>query len=372
MAIALLSVCACSAKIGGANPDSPPGAADAHLDGDGAIIPNPDGPTSDAPAQVGGGLFSKPMPWTEDIYDAPADTQSSTIISGLEHVGGWGTGGFQMDISIIIQGADGSTPRVTFVPKDDAWSQQKFGTPDNAEFYSPDCDTPKMPLPTGGAVEGENGYACTQDGDCHLLIIDSSTRHLYEMWRADMVSGTLYGGCTADWDLDAAYDAKLLRGKGCSSADAGGFPITAMLATPEEVASGDVKHALRFILPNTRIRNGMYVAPGTHSTFPTSGPSDAPPYGVRFRLRKDYPLNTLPSDGARTLAKALQHYGMFLADGGSVPMTIASDRFRTVTWSSLGVNEQSLLALTPSDFEVVGYSTPINWKADTNCYRTGL
>src|SRR5207253_11272291 len=132
----------------------------------------------------------------------------------------------------------------------------KFGTPDNAEFYSPDCDTPKMPMPVGGAVEGETGYACTQNGDCHLLIVDSSTHHLYEMWRADLQGGTLYGGCTADWNPDAADDPKLLRGKGCSSADAGGFPITAMLATPEEVASGEVKHALRFILPNTRIRNG--------------------------------------------------------------------------------------------------------------------
>lgn len=376
LAIAMFGLCACSARFGGTDPDAKPGTGTGTGDSDAPPGPGdpdarPGGPTVDGP-QATGGLFSKPMPWTEDVFGMTPSSQSSTIITGLTNLGGWGTGGFQMDISILIQTADGSTPTVTFTPKDDAWSQAKYGTPDNAEFYAPDCDKPKMPMPVGGAVEGETGYACTQDGDCHLLIVDQASRHLIEMWRADYQGGVLYGGCVADWNLDAAYDQKLLRGAGCSSADAGGFPITAMLATSDEVATGQVEHALRFILPNARIRNGIYIAPGTHSTFPTSGPADAPPYGVRFRLRADYPLASLPSDGARTLAVALQHYGMFLADGGTVPVTIASDRFSTVKWSSLGVDEQSLSALEPSDFEVIEYGTPVDYKANTDCTRTGL
>ena len=368
----LATLCACNAHFGSNGPDGGGGGT-----GTGSGDGNPgggDGPTGPGidGQQASGGLFSHPMPWTEDVFGQPASNQSSAIIGALTSAGGWGTSGFQMDLSITIQSADASTPRVTFAPKDDAWSQAKFGTPDNAEFYTPDCDTPKMPMPVGGAVEGETGYACTNDGDCHLLVIDQGARHLYEMWRADYQNGTLYGGCTADWNLDAAYDPTKLRGLGCSSADAGGFPMVAMLATPEEVAAGHVDHALRFILPNPRIRKGIYVAPGTHSTFPTNGGANTPPYGVRFRLRADYPLANLPSDGARTLAVALQHYGMFLADGGNVPMTLASDKFRAVTWSSVGVDEQSLLALKPSDFEVVEMGTPVDYLADTNCYRTGL
>jgi hypothetical protein len=356
----MVSICACSGNIGGGA-----GGADAPTGGGGG-----DGP------QAGGGLFTKPMPWTEDVFDAPAAAESQTVITGLIHAGGWGTdtgdgkGPFQMDISIPIQYADGATPLVTFVPKDNAWSQAQFGDTDHAEFYSPDCDKVKMPLPAGGSVEANPGYACTDDGDCHLLVVDRADHHLYEMWRADQQSGTLYGGCLAVWNLDGAY-GDTLRGKGCSSADAGGFPIAAMLATPEEVKAGEIKHALRFILPNARIRKGMYVTPGTHTTQPTDGGLDTPPYGVRFRLRKDYPLASLPSDGARVLAKALQHYGMYLADGGSIPITIATDKFSAVTWDSLGVDSHSLNALTPGDFEVVKYSTPIDG-SHLDCVRNNL
>jgi serine/threonine-protein kinase len=354
-----LALGACNAHFGGpggaGDTDGPPGSS---IDAPpGSVIDGPPGSVPDG-AAAAGGLFSHPMPWSTDVYGQPASSQSSTIINGLVAAGGWGTSGFQMDLSITVQTATASTPYVAFTP--------------TADFYTPDCDQVKMPMPVGGAVEGETGYACTGGGDCHLLVIDPIGRHLYEMWEANYVNGTLNGGCTADWNLDASYDPNLLRGKGCSSADAGGFPMTAMLPTTEEVASGHVDHALRFILPNPRIRKGIYVAPGTHSTNPTAGGAATPPYGVRFRLRPDYPLASLPSDGARTLAVALQHYGMFLADGGNVPMTLASDRFHAVTWASLGVDEQSLLALQPSDFEVVDYGTPVNYFADDNCYRTGL
>jgi hypothetical protein len=134
-----------------------------------------------------------------------------------------------------------------------------------------------------------------------------------------------------------------------------------MLVTADEVAAGNVPHALRFILPNSRIRGGhVYVHPGTHTTGATSGPSSAPPYGVRFRLRADYPLSSLPSDGARTIAKALQKYGMFLADGGTVPLTFANDKFTTHKWSEVGVSATSLSALKVTDFEVVDMANTVS------------
>jgi serine/threonine-protein kinase len=44
------------------------------------------------------------------------------------------------------------------------------------------------------------------------------------------------------------------------------------------VAAGAIHHAIRFILPNNRIQHHVYVHPATHSTGPTSGGPDAPPY----------------------------------------------------------------------------------------------
>src|SRR5258705_13136452 len=100
------------------------------------------------------------------------------------------------------------------------------------------------------------------------------------MWRANI--GTSFtGGCAAVWDLARAYPATL-RGDQCSSADAGGFPIASMLFSADEVASGTIDHAIRFILPNSRMRAGVYVRPASHAGGPSGG-ANLPPYGVRFR-----------------------------------------------------------------------------------------
>ena len=62
------------------------------------------------------------------------------------------------------------------------------------------------------------------------------------------------------WDLNKAYPDNL-RGDQCTSADAAGFPVAALTPTADEVASGAVNHALRFILPNDRMKADVYVPP---------------------------------------------------------------------------------------------------------------
>jgi hypothetical protein len=243
----------------------------------------------------------------------------------------------QIDFSINLLYADASTPFETFLP--------------NGDFYSPDCDQLPFPVPANGAVEGETGYACTQGGDCHLLVVDPITSILYEMYGADIEGSTFNGGCVAVWNLMSTYPPNL-RGDGCTSADAGGFPVAAMLFTADEVAAGDIPHAIRFILPNSRIRHDTYVHPGSHTTGATSGAASAPPYGVRFRLRADYPLSGL-SAGAQVVAKAMQKYGLFLADGGNIALTAANDAFTTNKWASVGVDSHSLSAIQVTDMEVV-------------------
>jgi len=222
-----------------------------------------------------------------------------------------------------------------------------------------------FPVPSGGALEGESGYTCTQDGDCHLLVVHPPTHKLYEMWRANISGGTFYGGCTAVWDLAKSYPANL-RGDGCTSADGGGFPIAAMLFTADEVAAGVVPHAIRFILPNARIRAGTYVHPGTHTTGATSGGANAPPYGVHFRLRASYPLANLPTEGARVVARAMQKYGLFLADGGNIALTAADDRFTQHKWTDVGVDAYAFSGISVSDMEVVDLGTPMTI---TDCMR---
>src|SRR5262249_34714970 len=155
-----------------------------------------------------------------------------------------------------------------------------------------------------------------------------------EMWRADIRDGRFRGGCLAGWDTSRVYPPSR-RGEQCTSADAAGYPIAPLLFTAHEVAAGGIDHPIRFILPNARVPKGEYVHPAPHGTRATTGPPDAPPYGARLRLRSDFAMDRLPNAAARVVARAMQKYGMLLADGGNIALTAQSDRFTRAKWSGL-------------------------------------
>ena len=288
-------------------------------------------------------LLPPSLRFDDDVSALPAAPTSAATIAAVAAAGGWGHwGSFQIDTTIEVLFAAPSTPRVS-------WSPTK-------DWFEPDCDRDDVPLPAGGALEGEKGYACTGDGDCHLLVVDPAARRLYEQWRADLKAPPRRGGCLAVWDLARDYGPSG-RGEGCTSADAAGLPIAPLLAEADEVAAGHIDHALRFVLPNDRIRRRAYVHPATHSTDATQGGPDTPPLGARLRLRADYPLAKLPSDGGRVLARALQRYGMFLADGGQSTLTVRSDSTSHTTWEGR-VRPIDLEPLRVEDFEVLPSEPP--------------
>lgn len=304
------------------------------------------GPATGAP----GPFFDQPMFFNQDYTGVAPSADSAQQIAALRAAGGWGNGDFmQVDFSFDVLLADADAPLRTFTPTGD--------------FFEPDCDQVEIPVPAGGNVEGESGYACTTDGDCHLLVYSPSRGSLYEMWRANINGSSFRGGCLAVWDTHATY-TDTLRGDQCTSADAAGFPIAPLLFTADEVAAGSIDHAIRFILPNDRPKVG-YVRPATHATFTDGGP-DAVAYGVHLRLRADYPIDTLPSEGAKVVARAMQKYGMYHADGGNIALTAASDRYTTAKWEGL-LDPRDLGDLTVEDFEVMDHGPTIELTLD--CVR---
>jgi hypothetical protein len=289
-------------------------------------------PTPGSPAAR---FFPAGAPWYQDVTDAALDRESAAVIAFLDRVG-FGLGRLQIDFSLEVVEAPAGTALQSFQPTED--------------HFRPDCDLDPVPIPPGGAIEEETGYACTNDGDCHLIVVDRSRQRLFEMWRADIRNGNFRGGCLAVWDMSRLYPPTG-RGEQCTSADAAGYPIAPLLFTADEVAAGTIDHAIRFILPNARIRRGEYVHPATHVGSPT-GPRDAPPYGTRLRLRADFPLDRLPNAGARTVARAMQKYGMLLADGGNIALTARSDRSTRAKWEGL-LGSRDLDGIRPSDFAMV-------------------
>jgi hypothetical protein len=299
-----------------------------------SALPSP-GPAA-TPAAGAGAFFPPSAVWSADISRAPLDRDSAAVIAYLDQLG-WGTGRMQIDFSIEVLEAGADTPLLAFQPTED--------------HFLPDCDLDPVPVPPGGALEGETGYECRSDGDCHLIVVDRPRQKLFEMWRADLQGERFRGGCLAVWSLGRVYPPSG-RGEQCTSADAAGYPIAPLLFSADEVAAGAIDHAIRFILPNARIRKGEYVRPATHGTRATSGPPDAPPYGARLRLRAGYDLDRLPNPGARVVARAMQKHGILLADGGNIALTARSDRSTKAKWAGL-LGPRDLDTLRPADFEMV-------------------
>ncbi len=211
--------------------------------------------------------------------------------------------------------------------------------------YGGESDPGPYPIPLVPLIEGNpNG-----SGDRHLLTVDTSTCKLYELYAAHKSGSQWYAGSGAIFDLNS----NALRRAGWTSADAAGLPILPGLARYEEVAAGEIRHALRFTAPAT---NGTYIWPARHKT---SSPfnANAPPMGQRFRLKASYDISGF-SPQARVVARAMQVYGLILADNGSAwYVTGAPDP----GWNNTVLHE--LDVIHGSDFEAVNES---GWMVDPN------
>jgi len=299
--------------------------------------------------------------WNQDITADSADANSATMIASSV---GWGTGAtaFQIDFSfhtIYTSWAGFTQPAFVKEPG----------------YYS-DCDTGyAVPLPLVGAIEGSSNYSCNLNNDCHLTIVHGST--LYESYQTFVDANGVNALCVVKWHLNLVYPPNG-RGDRCTSADAAGFPITPLLATPNDVwnaipangGNGVLGHALRFTLPNSRIRPGVYVHPATHDGVRSgSGPSNGIPYGARLRLRPSFNVGAYNA-AAQVILNTLKTYGMFLSDGGNVPLTLDDGMFTSHSWFDADINldTHTLFGVALGDFEVMPIGTVYAYDAVThNC-----
>jgi hypothetical protein len=202
-------------------------------------------------------------------------------------------------------------------------------------------DPGPYPIPRDVPIEG----GAHPTGDRHVIVLDRSSCTDYELYDAHPVaegqSWTAGSGAIFHLDSDA------LRPAGWTSADAAGLPILPGLARYAEVRAGAIDHALRFTAPCTGPR---YVYPARHEAATCSG-ADAPPMGLRVRLKASADISHLPSQ-ARIVATALKRYGMILADNGS-PWYISGAP--SPHWNDGALHQ--LDRLTGADFQVVDTSS---------------
>ena len=105
--------------------------------------------------------------------------------------------------------------------------------------YSSESDKVGYPIPAHPRIEGGS--------DRHILMVDTNSCRLYELFAAVKTTTGWRAGSGATWDLRS----NKLRPDGWTSADAAGLPILPGLVRYDEFARGVIPHALRFTAPDT-------------------------------------------------------------------------------------------------------------------------
>ena len=166
--------------------------------------------------------------------------------------------------------------------------------------YGDESDHVGYPIPAGVHIEGGS--------DHHALLVDRDSCRLYELYALRREGGVWHAGSGATWSLRSSK----LRPAGWTSADAAGLPILPLLARWYEVRRGNIPHALRVTVSRTR---RAYVYPARHFASSSTDPS-LPRMGERLRLKASVDISHLPPQ-ARVVARAMQRYGLIVADNGS-------------------------------------------------------
>lgn len=263
--------------------------------------------------------------WNKDISSAPVDPNSVAIINfigaGIGLHPDFGSGlynGQSIGIPYLVVGA------------------QQGMLPINFTAYGDESDPGPMPIPVTAQIEG---YPAPGSGDRHVLVLDSRNCWLYELYSSYPNAANWNAASAAVWDLTADEQ----RPYTWTSADAAGLPIFPGLARYDEVAAGQINHALRFTLQSSR---AAFVPPASHWAANSSN-ALAAPMGMRLRLKASFDISSF-SAANQAILTALKKYGMIMADNGS-SMYISGapdDRWDNSDLHNLG-------SVTAADFEVI-------------------
>jgi len=273
-------------------------------------------------------LFPADNIWNRDISSLPVHPNSANFIVGIgltSHVhADFGSGlynGAPIGIPYIV--VSGSQP---YVPV-------SFN-------YAGESNPGPYPIPSNAAVEGGS----QSSGDRHVIVVDSGTCRLYEMYASyPQSNGSWKAGSGAVWSLNSDS----LRPSTWTSADAAGLPILPGLVRYDEIASGVINHALRFTVNSTQ---SAFLWPARHYASSSTNPN-LPPMGLRLRLKANVNISSF-SRTNQIILTALKRYGMIVADNGSSWYISGAPDNR---WNN---DDLHILGAIPgSDFEAVNESS---------------
>ena len=264
--------------------------ADADADADAA------GDAGPGPTLGGCPMFPPDNPWNTPIDDAPLHERSAAFIESMG-----GATALHPDFGTEWEGAPIGIP-YTLVPASQPLVDVVFD-------YADESEPGPYPIPLDALIEG----GPDADGDRHILLLQTGSCTLYEIFSAyppGAAGEPWTAGSGAIWHLDRNE----VRPDGWTSADAAGLAILPGLVRYDEaVEQGEIRHAIRITVNGAQ---RAYIYPATHSDGRGGSDPDAPPMGLRPRLRADFDMSGF-SAPVQVILRAMQRYGVMVADTGT-------------------------------------------------------
>ena len=207
--------------------------------------------------------------------------------------------GYNLDMNFVIVPANQAMVNVRITDYPDESDPGPFPIPSNAPIenwpLARNEDTKALPRP-GITLEQ---FQREGSGDRHLILVDPAHGRFHEFWQARLTDTGWQASQATTFDLHT----NRLRPERWTSSDAAGLPILPSIVRYDEVARGDVNHALRVTVQRTRRE---YVYPARHFASTRTDPS-LPRMGERLRLRARLRYHRLSAaragraEGAQTL-----------------------------------------------------------------------
>lgn len=279
-------------------------------------------------------IFPTSHPLNADVSSSPVDSRSTNIVNFImENF----QGGLKADFgSGLWQGAPIGIPFVA-VCNEQAKVPIVFRGNNYDGNYGSESDAGPYPIPLDAPIEG-NG-----SGDSHVIAVDIDNNKLYELYNASATNSAWEASSGAVFDLTKEE----YRPSGWTSADAAGLPIFPCLVRYDEVASGQINHAIRFTLSRSKVYAG-YVHPARHLVTGSNTNASIPtPMGMRLRLKADFDVSGFSTTN-QVILNAMKKYGIVLADIGSTFYFSGAPDSR---WNNSDL--QQLATVKPSHFEVI-------------------
>jgi len=275
--------------------------------------------TQDASSKMNCSIFPPDNPWNTDISDYPVHNNSGNFIKYIGE-----DENLHPDFGTNWEGGPNGIPY-------DLISRDQPMVPIVFTEYADESDPGPYPIPLNATIEhGE---------DRHVIAVDMGQCMLYELFMAYPKSDHWEAQSGAKYNLSSNAP----RPYTWTSADAAGLPIYPGLVRYDEVASGEINHALRFTVEETQ---QAIVYPARHYASDITDPN-APPMGLRFRLKSGFDISGF-SKKNQVILTALKKYGMIVADNGGEWFLSGAPDSR---WDDEDLAE--LWNVKGSDFEVV-------------------